>query len=164
MLPIWGIVYMYTLDKPSPKIAGPITTGQTEFATCSACHGGGGVGGIGPKLAGGNVLAQFPKIQDHLRWVMEGSAGFRALGIPTYGTKHTSIDAGTMPGWATLDANTLIGVVRYEREVLSGQKVTTATLATEYNGILAMVKQYFPARLAEFQAAIASYKGLPLTS
>jgi mono/diheme cytochrome c family protein len=164
MLPVWGIVYMYTLDKPSPTVAGPIATGTTEFATCAACHGGGGVGGVGPKLAGGNVLKQFPKIQDHLRWVMEGSQGFKDLGILTYGTKHTSVNAGVMPGWSSLDANHLVGVVRYEREVLSGQKLTQPQLDKEYADILAMIKQYFPTRYSEFQAAIAGYKGLPLTS
>jgi hypothetical protein len=111
------------------------------------------------------VLAQFPNIQDHLYWVMEGSAGFKAAGLQTYGTKKTSVDAGNMPGWAgQLDALHLIGVVRYERETLSGQKVTAADLTKEYADILTMIKAKFPARLAEFQAAIANFKSLPPTA
>jgi len=165
MLPIWGIVYALTLDAPTSAVAGPLATGASEFTTCASCHGGGGVGGVGPRLAGGAVLTQFPNIQDHLEWVMDGSAGFKAQGRLTYGTKKTSVDAGVMPGWATqLDANHLIGVVRYERETLSAQKVTQADLDKEYADILTMIKAKFPARVSEFQAAIAAYKGLPLTS
>ncbi len=164
MLPFWGIVYALTLDKPSPTVAGPLTQGQTEFTTCGACHGSTGGGGVGPKLAGGAVLSQFPKIQDHLYWVMEGSAGFQQLGIKTFGAHNSPVEPG-MPSWAdALTPTQLIGVVRYERETLSGQKVTPAILTQEYNAILAMIKQKYPDKLADFQAAVASFKGLDPSS
>ena len=164
-LPLWALFYAFTLDKPTPKVAGPVINGATVYTKCASCHGASGGGGVGPQLSGGNVLAQFPKAADQMRWVIEGSAGFKAKGILTYGTKKTSVDAGAMPSWSSLSAADLIGVIRHERETLSGEKITTqAQLNTEYDEILAMVTANYPARVAEFKTAIDGFKLLPITS
>jgi len=135
------------------------------YQKCASCHGSGGGGGVGPQLNGGAVLAQFPQAADQLFWVMEGSAGFKAKGIPTYGTKNTSIDAGAMPSWSSLPAADLIGVIRHERETLSGQKFATQDeLNKEYDAILEMVTKNYPSRVAEFKTAIDGFKLLPITS
>jgi mono/diheme cytochrome c family protein len=161
MLPIWALMYALTLDKPSATTAGPVLEGATVYSKCAGCHGGTGGGGVGPQLSGGAVIKQFPNIADHLSWVMEGSEGFRKAGLKTFGTSKTSIDNGVMPGWATLSAEDLIAVVRHERETLSGEKVDAASLKQQYDEILAMVKDKFPAREGEFKAAIDGWAGLP---
>jgi mono/diheme cytochrome c family protein len=161
MLPIWALMYALTLDKPTPTTAGPLAEGATVYAKCAGCHGGTGGGGVGPQLAGGAVLKQFPNVADHLYWVMEGSAGFKAAGIQTYGTQKKSVDAGVMPGWSSLTAEELISVVRHERETLSGEKVDAAALKQQYDDIQKMVDAKFPDRSAEFKAAIAGWAALP---
>jgi mono/diheme cytochrome c family protein len=160
MLPIWALMYALTLDKPSPREAGPLTEGATVFASCAACHGGTGGGGVGPALSGGAVIEQFPEAADQLHWVMEGSEGFKALGIETYGTSKNPIKGG-MPGWKSLTAEQLIAVIRHERETLSGEEVDAESLKKEYEGIMEMVRKNYPDREDEFQAVVDEWADLP---
>lgn len=165
-LPIWALMYALTLDKPAPKMAGPLSEGATTYGSCAGCHGptGGGIGSF-PKLSGGAVVEEFPNPADHLYWVMEGTAGFKTLGIATFGKSQKPVGgAGNMPGWQSLTAQQLIGVVRHERETLSGEKMDAATLQKEYADMLAMVKEKFPARASEFEDAINGWAGLPPTA
>jgi mono/diheme cytochrome c family protein len=157
--PIWVLIFALTLDKPTPKTAGPMALGAATYNTCAACHGGQGEGGVGPQLSGGKVLQTFPKFADQLYWVMEGTQGFQQQGLTTYGTGvKKPLGGGNMPAWGdALTADKLIGVVRHEREKLSGEKFDPAI----YDETLAMIKAKFPAKLAEFQAAIDSWKDLP---
>lgn len=165
-LPIWGLMYALTLDKPAPKTAGPLTEGATVYGSCAGCHGptGGGVGSF-PKLSGGAVVEEFPDAADHLYWVMEGTAGFKALGIATFGASNKPVGgAGNMPGWQSLTAQQLISVVRHERETLSGEQMDAAKLEAEYQAMLDMVKEKFPDRASEFEEAINGWAGLPPTA
>jgi hypothetical protein len=161
MLPIWALMYALTLDKPSPKEAGPLTEGATTYAKCAGCHGGTGGGGVGPQLSGGAVLKQFPDAADHLHWVMLGSAGFKARGIETYGTENKSVDAGVMPGWESLTAEELVAVVRHERETLSGEEVDAAGLKKEYEAMQKMIDKDFPDRSGEFKSVFDEWAALP---
>jgi len=158
LLPLWALVYGLTLDKPTAREAGPLAQGAITYSTCAACHGGTGGGGVGPALNGGAVLKTFPKAADQLYWVLEGTAGFKGLGIPTYGATNKPVGGvGNMPGWQALTAKELIGVIRHEREVLSGEKFDPKV----YDEIQAMIDEKFPDKSAEFKAAIAEWKLLP---
>ncbi len=157
LLPFWAIVYGLTLDKPSAREAGPRTNGAAVYGQCSSCHGATGGGGVGPQLSGGAVVKQFPKVADHLYWVMQGSVGFKQQGIATYGANKTPVGEKVMPAWNTLKATDLISVIRHEREVFGGEKFDVK----EYTEIQAMVDEKYPERSAEFKAAIASYAALP---
>jgi mono/diheme cytochrome c family protein len=155
ILPVWALIYGLTLDKPSAKEAGPLAQGAITYSQCSSCHGSTGGGGVGPALNGGKVVEEFPKIADQLHWVMEGTSGFQALGIPTYGTSKKAVGSlGIMPGWKdTLDAKELIGVVRHEREAFGGETFDPA----EYDEIQALIDESYPDRSAEFKTAIDGF-------
>ena len=47
---------------------------------CSSCHGSKGQGGVGPKLNGGEVTKNFPKVDDELTVVKNGRSGMPAFG------------------------------------------------------------------------------------
>jgi mono/diheme cytochrome c family protein len=159
ILPVWALIYGLTLDKPTPKEAGPLALGATTYGACAGCHGASGGGGAGPALNGGKVVEEFPNIADHLHWVMEGTAGFQALCIPTYCASKKAVGSlGNMPGWKdTLDAKQLISVVRHEREAFGGGPFDPA----EYDEVQKMVDENYPDRSSEFQAAIDEWKNLP---
>jgi mono/diheme cytochrome c family protein len=161
MLPIWALMYALTLDKPSPRQAGPLVEGAVVYSKCAGCHGGTGGGGVGPALSGGAVVEQFPDAADHLHWVMLGSAGFKAAGLDTYGTKNVSVDAGVMPGWEALTAEELVAVVRHERETLSGEELDAEGLKAEYESMQAMIEKEFPDRAPEFKAVFDEWANLP---
>src|SRR5438105_5445356 len=44
-------------------------------ARCSGCHGASGEGGIGPKLAGGKVVREYPNPADEIAIVTNGRGG-----------------------------------------------------------------------------------------
>lgn len=163
MLPLWALMYALTLDKPTPKEAGPLLLGAEAYSSCSSCHGGGGGGGVGPALNGGAVVAAFPNAADQLFWIMEGTAGFKELGIATYGANQVPVGSGgNMPGWKnSMTAQQLIGVVRHERETLSGEKQDAESLKATYEAIQAMIDEKYPERSAEFKAAIDEWSMLP---
>lgn len=76
--------------------------GATVFAdNCAGCHGGDGTGGIGPRLAGGRVVAQFPDPADQIAVVTNGRGG-----MPAWGGKLTDEE--------------IAAVVEYTRTVLAG--------------------------------------------
>ena len=155
-LPIWAIIYAGTLDKETPKQQGPLALGTEVYTAkgCAGCHGGSGGGASGPALT--SLAADFPNPADQLFWVMEGSDGFKAKGLTTYSDAAKPVKGG-MPGWATLKADELIGVVRHEREAFSGEKFDAAS----YDKILEMIAKEFPDRQAEFKEAVDAFKLLP---
>ncbi len=67
---------------------------------CAGCHGGDGSGGIGPKLNGGRVVAQFPNTADQVAVVTDGRRGMPAFG-------------------ARLTADEIAAIVEYTRAVLA---------------------------------------------
>lgn len=124
MLPIWAVVYAGVLDVPEQAITDPVLAqGEEIYSSCAGCHGSGGEGGTGPALNGGEVLLTFPDPQQHIAWVTEGSPG----GGTPYGSPDRpggqQISQGGMPGFGEqLSEEEIIAVVRYEREVLSGEE------------------------------------------
>jgi mono/diheme cytochrome c family protein len=121
---LWVFVYAGVLFSPGVTISDPVLLqGQEVFATqCSGCHGGGGEGGTGRPLAG-QALLTFPKIEDHIAWVHDGSpAKGTPYGDPNRpGGQHISQDNwGAMPAFGdALSEEEILAVVRYEREVLN---------------------------------------------
>lgn len=94
----------------------------TPAATCAGCHGGDGQGtGTFPSLTG--VLTTFGACEDHVEWVLLGSAGFEG----TYGDTNKPV-AGGMPGHSGLTDEQLRAVVAFER-VRFGGADTDTTLA-----------------------------------
>lgn len=63
---------------------------------CKSCHGVDGVGGFGPKLADGKVVATYPNIEDQIAVIRSGR--------------------GSMPGWeGTLSPAEIQAVAEFER-------------------------------------------------
>ncbi len=87
-------------QRPATTIAGDLQVGERVFArNCASCHGRGGDGGMGPKLADGRVVERYPDPRDHREVVVEGR--------------------GAMPAWGDrLTDEEVDAVVRYEREGL----------------------------------------------
>jgi mono/diheme cytochrome c family protein len=94
----------------------------TPAATCAGCHGADGQGtGTFPPMTG--VLTTFGACEDHVEWVLLGSAGFEG----TYGDTNKPV-AGGMPGHQGLTDEQLRAVVAFER-VRFGGADTDETLA-----------------------------------
>jgi len=76
--------------------------GQDIYSSkCASCHGKGGNGGLGPKLAG-VVANRYPNIDDQKAVIENGR--------------------GSMPGWKDkLSDDDITAVARYEREVLGAK-------------------------------------------
>jgi mono/diheme cytochrome c family protein len=139
-LPFWAIIYAGTLTVPDAADADPVLSeGRTLYEDkCAGCHGGEGGGGVGRPLDGGEVLLTFPEPEDHLAWVTNGSP---EAGTP-YGDPERpggqrvsqSEGFGAMPafgpeGTDPLTEEEIVAVVRYEREILSGE--TESALAAQ---------------------------------
>lgn len=121
LLPIWVVFYAGTLSEANTGELTQLEEGGEIFGQfCASCHGAGGGGGVGPALAGGAVLQTFPTIEPHLAWVFGGSESAEG-GI--YGATAKSSKGGMPSFGKSLTAEQLLAVVRYEREVLSGEEV-----------------------------------------
>lgn len=91
-------------------------------AYCARCHTAGysagvaftqeaGSGAIGPSLRDGRSAVQFPNEQDHLDFIIKGSAAAQPYGL-------NGIGRGWMPGFGTvLSEHDLMLIVRFERSL-----------------------------------------------
>jgi mono/diheme cytochrome c family protein len=128
-LPVWGVLYAQSLTKPETSVVSQLDAGADIYnSKCSSCHGGAGGGGVGRKLADGEVLKTFPDIEQQMEFVKQGDAGFDGVGYGDpnrEGGQHIggSFGSARMPTFkdALTDTETL-EVVRYEREHLAGEK------------------------------------------
>lgn len=145
LLPIWAMLYLVALT-PSKKVeAGPLSVGTAVFAGCAGCHGADGAGGAGRVLYQGEVLKTFPKIEDMLNFVYNGSQRFVAAGLKIYGNPNReggahaplSYNGNPMPmqgekaGGALTEAE-ILGVVCHIRYDLSGADPTSDMWKAEY--------------------------------
>ena len=81
------VVLLFTNDPTPPPAAkaeavaaaGGVDGGVIFGQKCSGCHGGDGSGGIGPRLAGGRVVADFPDAQQQIAFVTNGRGGMPAF-------------------------------------------------------------------------------------
>jgi mono/diheme cytochrome c family protein len=136
-LPLWGLIYVQTLEPPPSTEPTVLEHGGELYAlNCSACHGPTGGGGPGRKLSDGDVVATFPNLLDHVQFVQVGSAGIGPEGTPygdpeREGGQRTTLSYNTnpMPAFAnTFSDEDIIAIVRYEREVLSGEEYEPAQI------------------------------------
>jgi mono/diheme cytochrome c family protein len=120
LLPLWGIIYLGAFGSRAKAAASsPVTVGGAIYnsAGCSGCHGAQGQGGVGPQLANGEVLKQWPNLQDHINWVKTGGATH--IGETIGGVVVTPGNA--MPGFAgALTDAQIANVVCYERVTFGG--------------------------------------------
>jgi mono/diheme cytochrome c family protein len=142
-LPLWALIYAGSLYIPSAASADPVLAeGEDIYAEqCAGCHGGTGGGGQGRPLSDGDVLLTFPDPQDQIDWVREGSALVgegNPYGDPDRpGGQHVAGETtgGVMPGFGdTLTEEEIVAVVRYEREILSGETEPALAEAAEGEG------------------------------
>lgn len=159
-LPIWAIVYAFTLDPATPKELGPLAAGAEIYSgKCGTCHGAtGGGAGSNPKLADGAVLETFASPADQVRWVFLGSDRFKAEVGSTYGDTNKTIKGG-MPSWSSLTAAELMEVVLHERHTLSGEAFDMAA----WEGVADTVAEIAPDRVDEFKAVLEEWKATPPT-
>ena len=122
ILPLWGIVYLGAFGEVKQAEVSPEQLGQQVYArACASCHGGGGEGGVGPKLQGGESLKTFPNEADHIAWVEQGSATKRGqpYGDPGREGGQRMAASGGMPGFAgQLTPDEIAAVVLHERQGL----------------------------------------------
>lgn len=123
-LPLWGYVYVRTLEEPPAGEADPLTLGAEVYSgNCASCHGGSGDGVSAPGFTDGAVVETFPDWRDQAAWVRIGTDGWPAA---TYGATEKPVGGGgTMPPWPTLTDQQIAEVVLHERE-LAGEDVTEA--------------------------------------
>ena len=103
------VVLLFTNSPTEPPAAAPeavAAAGGIDGAVlfgerCAGCHGGDGSGGIGPRLAGGRVVAVYPDAADEIAVVTNGRGG-----MPAFGER--------------LSAQEIAAVVDYTRTVLAG--------------------------------------------
>lgn len=153
-LPIWAMVYAFTLEPPTVTEETPLAAGATVYSgKCSSCHGGTGGGGSGPALADGAVLKTFPKVADQVEWVYLGAAGFKAAGRSTYGANDAT--ASGMPGWGeAMTASELLEVILHERTTLSKEKFDIAA----WEEVQATIDKIAPDKSAEYKAVLEEWK------
>ena len=107
--------------------------GQAIYnAQCTACHGAGGGGGVGPAFTGGAVLATFSACSDHVEWVAIGTNDWPDA---TYGDTGKPVGGvGVMPGYQnSLSPEEIAAVSLYERVAFGGEDIA---LAEESCGLL----------------------------
>jgi mono/diheme cytochrome c family protein len=111
----------------SPDTSDPITRGREVYGRiCSACHGAGGEGGVGPSLR--TVLDTWPDCADQIEWVTIGSEGWTAAHGPTYGATGKPVKGGMPAHRALLEPDEIAAVSAFER-VRYGGADEAATLA-----------------------------------
>lgn len=122
-MPVFAFFYAHGYQTPPRKVpTDPLVLGAEVYrsAGCGGCHGSGGEGLSGPKLAGGQANLTFPDEKDHVAWVKSGSQPFggQFYGAPDrVGGQHKA--AGAMPAFAgTLSEEEIDAVVLYERTKL----------------------------------------------
>jgi mono/diheme cytochrome c family protein len=120
-LPLWGYVYVRTLEPPPSGETDPLALGAEVYSgNCASCHGGTGGGGAGPAFVDGAVVETFPDWRDHAAWVRIGNQDWPS---DTYGENQKPVNRGSqMPGWPTLTDQEIAEVVLHERS-LSGDDV-----------------------------------------
>ena len=117
MFVLVGILTASCATAPSdPDMLG----GREVYATCAACHGADGSGGVGPALEG--VRTTFEDCADHIRWIRLGSERWKTEVGPSYGSQNAVIDK-VMPSFDSLDDRAIRQVAMYERVRFGGGDV-----------------------------------------
>lgn len=146
MLPIWGFLYLRGVVPEPETPSGPLAIGAELYAgQCAGCHGPKGQGGAGRQFSEGEVLKTFPKIEDQLNFVYNGSNAYDAAGIGVIGDPNReggphvplAYNGNAMPqqglaAGGTLTDEEILGLVCHERYVLGGADENDEQWAEEY--------------------------------
>jgi hypothetical protein len=160
MLPLWGFLYIRGVQPDIKPDTSPLGVGARTYSGCAGCHGGDGSGGTGRPLWNGEVLKTFPKIEDQINFVYNGSSAYSLAGLATYGDPnreggaHSSagFNGAAMPAQGQLAGGGLtesqiLAVVCDERFRLGGgtAKVVAgdAALTAEFNKWCAPTSQIY---------------------
>lgn len=129
LLPLWGLIYMYSVRTPDAGASDPLAIGAEVFsANCAGCHMADGAGGAaGQKLKDGEVLKTFKDPLAMAHWVAFGADG-GARADKTYGDLDREGGARTLedhPGkmqafGTTLTPEEIAAVVIYVRQEIAG--------------------------------------------
>ena len=139
-IPVWAIIYVGGLSKAATGQPTQLQEGATIFAAqCASCHGSTGGGGVGRPMTDSALIKTFPDILGQLDFVWLGSNGTGPKDTPygdpnREGGQHLvlSYNGNPMPAFkGSLTQAQLLAVVRYEREVLSGQPIDPKQLAAD---------------------------------
>ncbi len=136
-LPIWGYVYVRTLEPPPTGETDPLVLGTELFgANCASCHGASGQGVSAPAFVDGAVVETWPDWRDHVMWVKLGDANWPGN---TYGAQpKTKTSSSGMPSFGdTLDDQEIAQIVLHERE-LAGEDVSEEN--PDYAGLWAVAR------------------------
>jgi mono/diheme cytochrome c family protein len=125
-LPIWGLLYFQAVKAPAVRLTGPLATGASVYTACATCHGtDGGGSSAAYKFIDNSVWQTFPKIEDQIRFVYNGTAGFRGLpyGNPDRpGGPRIGGAKGLMPPWGPkgngLTDVEIVAAICHERHTL----------------------------------------------
>ncbi len=133
-MPVWAFMYARSVTAQPEEAAGALAVGEETYGSCSSCHGGEGQGvaGLGYQFSDGEVLLSFPHIEDQIRYVYFGTAGYNLAGVEIYGNPdreggaHIAGARGLMPNWGVdtggdLTDAELLGVICHERFTLGGE-------------------------------------------
>lgn len=132
LLPLWGFLYLFSVQPPPAGENDPIAIGQAVYAAnCATCHlangAGATAGGTGQQLSEGHALKTFADPLAMAHWIAFGAQqGARPDG--TYGDKKRPggpMNINTLPGampafGTTLSPEELAAVTIYVRQELSG--------------------------------------------
>ncbi len=145
LLPIWAFLYLVAMSPEKKVEAGPLKAGTTVFSGCAGCHMADGSGGAGRVLSHGEVLKTFPRIEDMLNFVYNGSQKYIAAGITQYGDperdggahKPLSYNGNPMPqqgekAGGALSESDILAVVCHVRYDLSGADLSIEKWKTEF--------------------------------
>lgn len=142
LLPVLGFMYVRALAIDNTSEPGPLGTGAALYTKCASCHGaaGGGVEGQGYQFSDGEVLATFPHIEDHIRFVHYGTDQYTLAGVDIYGDPkrpggpHITGDRGEMPPFGSeLTTAEIVAIVCHERYTLGGADASSEEFADEYD-------------------------------
>jgi hypothetical protein len=131
------------MTKQPKEVVGPLAAGQTVYTRCASCHAADGSGGVGYPLYAGEARKSFPNLVDQIRFVYNGTAGYRGKAYTPAdrtGGAHVGGVKGVMPFWGAKSTSgsgeltdaEILGVICHERFGLSSIDDET-TYADEFN-------------------------------
>jgi mono/diheme cytochrome c family protein len=144
ILPVWMLMYVQSVTETEAEASTPLSIGTEEYlAACSTCHGAEGGGGSGRQFSDGEILATFPRIEDHLNFFIHGSDEYEAAGVIGYGDPNReggqhelySYNGAAMPALGGLADPTdyeILAVVCHERYDLGGADPESDTWSAEF--------------------------------
>ena len=177
LLPLWAFIYLLALRPQEQTVLGPLAVGAGMFGTCAGCHGAEGQGGAGRVLYQGEVLKTFPKIEDMLNFVYNGSQAFVTDGLTMYGNPDRdggahaplSYNGNPMPqqgekAGGALTETEILAVVCHVRYDISGADPKSPEWSNEYDRWCSPSSEIFAALqagTANFDNIAETYSGLP---